>query len=315
ARRIVFSEGEDERVLRAAQAVLEETSEVPIVIGRPEVIQQRCERLGLDIRPDRDFNIVNPQQDDRYRDYWTSYHTLLARRGVSPDLAKSIMRTNTTAIGAVMVHRGEADSLICGAVGEFRWHLNYIEQILGSKTLSPSGALSLMILEDGPLFIADTHVWADPTPLQIAQTAKGAARHVRRFGIEPQVALCSQSQFGNLNSETGKKMRQALDILDTEKVAFTYEGEMNIDTALDPDLRSRLLPENRLHGAANVLIFANADAASGVRNILKMRAGGLEVGPILMGMGNKAHIANPSVTARGLLNLAAIAGTDVKSYE
>jgi len=315
ARRIVFSEGEDERVLRAAQAVLEETSEVPIVIGRPEVIQQRCERLGLDIRPDRDFNIVNPQQDDRYRDYWTSYHRLLARRGVSPDLAKSIMRTNTTAIGAVMVHRGEADSLICGAVGEFRWHLNYIEQILGSKTLSPSGALSLMILEDGPLFIADTHVWADPTPLQIAQTAKGATRHVRRFGIEPQVALCSQSQFGNLNSETGKKMRQALDILDTEKVAFTYEGEMNIDTALDPDLRSRLLPENRLHGAANVLIFANADAASGVRNILKMRAGGLEVGPILMGMGNKAHIANPSVTARGLLNLAAIAGTDVKSYE
>ena len=315
ARRIVFSEGEDERVLRAAQAVLEETSEVPIVIGRPEVIHQRCERLGLDIRPDRDFNIVNPQQDDRYRDYWTSYHSLLARRGVSPDLAKSIMRTNTTAIGAVMVHRGEADSLICGAVGEFRWHLNYIEQILGSKTLSPSGALSLMILEDGPLFIADTHVWADPTPLQIAQTAKGAARHVRRFGIEPQVALCSQSQFGNLNSETGKKMRQALDILDTEKVAFTYEGEMNIDTALDPDLRARLLPENRLHGAANVLIFANADAASGVRNILKMRAGGLEVGPILMGMGNKAHIANPSVTARGLLNLAAIAGTDVKSYE
>ena len=315
ARRIVLSEGEDERVLRAAQAVLEETSEVPIVIGRPEVIQQRCERLGLDIRPDRDFKIVNPQQDDRYRDYWTSYHTLLARRGVSPDLAKSIMRTNTTAIGAVMVHRGEADSLICGAVGEFRWHLNYIEQILGSKTLSPSGALSLMILEDGPLFIADTHVWADPTPLQIAQTAKGAARHVRRFGIEPQVALCSQSQFGNLNSETGKKMRQALDILDTEKVAFTYEGEMNIDTALDPDLRARLLPENRLQGAANVLIFANADAASGVRNILKMRAGGLEVGPILMGMGNKAHIANPSVTARGLLNLAAIAGTDVKSYE
>ena len=315
ARRIVFAEGEDERVLRAAQAVLEETSEVPIVIGRPEVIQQRCERLGLDIRPDRDFNIVNPQQDDRYRDYWTSYHSLLARRGVSPDLAKSIMRTNTTAIGAVMVHRGEADSLICGAVGEFRWHLNYIEQILGSKTLSPSGALSLMILEDGPLFIADTHVWADPTPMQIAQTAKGAARHVRRFGIEPQVALCSQSQFGNLNSETGKKMRQALDILDTEKVTFTYEGEMNIDTALDPELRARLLPENRLQGAANVLIFANADAASGVRNILKMRAGGLEVGPILMGMGNKAHIANPSVTARGLLNLAAIAGTDVKSYE
>ena len=159
-------------MLRAAKAVLEEISKVPIIIRRPEVIQQRCERLKLDIRRNRDFNIVNPQQDDRYRDYWTSYDTLLARLGVSLDFAKSIMRTNTTAIGAVMVHRGEADSLICGAVGEFRWHLNYIEQILGSKTLSPSGALSLIILEDGPLFIANTHVWADPNPLQIPQTAK-----------------------------------------------------------------------------------------------------------------------------------------------
>ena len=170
--RIVFSEGEDERVLHVAQAVLEETSEVAIVIGRTKVIQQRYERLGLDIRPDRNFNIVNPKRDDRYRDYWTSYDTLLARSGVSPDLTKSITRTNTTAIGAVMVHRGEADSLISDAVGEFRWHLNYIEQILGSKTLSPSGALSLIFLEDGPLFIANTHVWADPNPLQIPQTAK-----------------------------------------------------------------------------------------------------------------------------------------------
>ena len=314
ARKIVFSEGEDERVLRASQAILEETSELPILIGRPEVIHHRCERLGLDIRPDRDFNIVNPENDSRYRDYWGSYHELMARRGVTPDLAKAVMRTNTTAIAAVMVHRDEADSLICGTFGEYRWHLKYVDQILGNETLRPSGALSLMILEDGPLFIADTHVWATPTPEQIATTVMGAARHVRRFGLSPKVALCAQSQFGNIDSDTGQRMRAALAILDSRELDFEYEGEMNIDAALDADLRQRILPSNRLDGAANVLIFAHADAASGVRNILKMRAGGLEVGPILMGMGNRAHIVSPAITPRGLLNMAAVAGTDVKHY-
>ena len=314
ARKIVFSEGEDERVLRASQAILEETSELPILIGRPEVIHHRCERLGLDIRPDRDFNIVNPENDSRYRDYWGSYHELMARRGVTPDLAKAVMRTNTTAIAAVMVHRDEADSLICGTFGEYRWHLKYVDQILGNETLRPSGALSLMILEDGPLFIADTHVWATPTPEQIATTVMGAARHVRRFGLSPKVALCAQSQFGNIDSDTGQRMRAALAILDSRGLDFEYEGEMNIDAALDADLRQRILPSNRLDGAANVLIFAHADAASGVRNILKMRAGGLEVGPILMGMGNRAHIVSPAITPRGLLNMAAVAGTDVKQY-
>ena len=314
ARKIVFSEGEDERVLRASQAILEETSELPILIGRPEVIHHRCERLGLDIRPDRDFNIVNPENDSRYRDYWGSYHELMARRGVTPDLAKAVMRTNTTAIAAVMVHRDEADSLICGTFGEYRWHLKYVDQILGNETLRPSGALSLMILEDGPLFIADTHVWATPTPEQIATTVMGAARHVRRFGLSPKVALCAQSQFGNIDSDTGQRMRAALAILDSRELDFEYEGEMNIDAALDADLRQRILPSNRLDGDANVLIFAHADAASGVRNILKMRAGGLEVGPILMGMGNRAHIVSPAITPRGLLNMAAVAGTDVKHY-
>jgi len=314
ARKIVFSEGEDERVLRASQAILEETSELPILIGRPEVIQQRCERLGLDIRPDQDFSIVNPENDSRYRAYWGSYHDLMARRGVSPDLARAVMRTNTTAIGAVMVHRGEADSLICGSFGEYRWHLKYVEQILGTDALRPSGALSLMILEDGPLFIADTHVWATPTPEQIATTVMGAARHVRRFGLAPKIALCAQSQFGNTDSDTGQRMRAALAILDNRELDFSYEGEMNIDTALDAELRQRILPSNRLEGAANVLIFAHADAASGVRNILKMRADGLEVGPILMGMGNRAHIVTPAITPRGLLNMAAIAGTDVQHY-
>ncbi len=314
SRRIIFAEGEDERVLRAAQAILEETTETPVIIGRPEVIEQRCERLGLDIRPLRDFQLINPENDPRYYDYWNSYHSLMERRGVTPDIAKAIMRTNTTAIAAVAVQRGEADSMICGTFGEYRWHLNYVSQILGTPQLSPHGALSLMILEDGPLFIADTHVHQLPGPDELAESAIGAARHVRRFGIEAKIALCAQSQFGNQSEGSGKRLRAALGILDSAPRDFVYEGEMNIDTALDPELRARIFPNSRLEGAANVLIFAHADAASGVRNILKMKAGGLEVGPILMGMGNKAHIVSPSITSRGLLNMAAIAGTPVAQY-
>ncbi len=314
ARRIVFAEGEDERVLRAAQALLEETTETPILIGRPEVIETRCERLGLTIRPGRDFDLVNPENDPRYYDYWNSYHELMEREGVTPDLAKAIMRTNTTAIGAIMVHREEADSMICGTFGEYRWHLNYVNQVLGSKTLQPHGALSLMILEDGPLFIADTQVHEIPTPENLARIAEGAARHVRRFGLEPQIAFCSQSQFGNHRQGAGKRLREAMALLDERPRDFIYEGEMNVDTALDPALRARIFPRSRLKGDANVLIFSNADAASGVRNILKMRSDGLEVGPILMGMGNRAHIVSQSITSRGLLNMSAIAGTPVTLY-
>lgn len=314
SRRIVFAEGEDERVLRAAQAILEETTETPILIGRPEVIEARCERLGLTVRPGEDFQIVNPEHDNRYYDYWTSYHQIMQRRGVTPDLAKAIMRTNSTAIGAIMVQRGEADSLICGTFGEYRWHLSYVEQVLANGDLRAHGALSLMVLEDGPLFIADTHVRQLPTPAELAETTLGAARHVRRFGLEPKIAFCSQSQFGNQAEGSGKRLRAALEILDSEPRDFTYEGEMNLDVALDPELRSRIFPHSRLEGVANVLIFAHADAASGVRNILKMKANALEVGPILMGMGNKAHIVTPSITARGLLNMAAIAGTPVAHY-
>ena len=314
-RRIVFAEGEDERVLRAAQAILEETSEQPILIGRPSVLEQRCERLGLVIRPNIDFEIVNPEDDPRYRDYWTSYHEKMSRRGITPDLAKAIMRTNTTAIAAVMVHRGEADNLICGTFGEYRWHLKYVEQVLGAPDCIPHGALSMMILEDGPLFIADTHINTEPTPEQITLSVLGAARHVQRFGVKPIIALCARSQFGNLEGGTGERARAALKLLNEMDLDFQYDGEMNIDTALDPVLRDRILPANRLTGEANVLIFAHADAASGVRNIIKMKAGGLEVGPILMGMKNKAHIVTPSITARGLLNMAAIAGTPVTDYE
>lgn len=314
-RRIVFAEGEDERVLRAAQAIIEETIDKPILIGRPDVILARSERAGLTIRPGADFDVVNPEDDPRYRDYWETYHDLMCRRGVTPNIARAVMRTNTTAIGAVMVHRGEADSLICGTFGQFLWHMNYVEQILGRDGLHGVGALSLMILEDGPLFVADTQVNPTPSPQQIAETVIGSARHVRRFGLQPNIALCSHSQFGNLNCDTGERMREALKILDSEPRDFSYEGEMHVDSALDIELRDRIFPGNRMNGVANVLVFANTDAASAVRNVLKMKAGGLEVGPILMGMGNRAHIVTPSITARGLLNMSALAGTPVAQYE
>jgi malate dehydrogenase (oxaloacetate-decarboxylating)(NADP+) len=314
SRRIVFAEGEDERVLRCAQAMLEEMTEVPILIGRPEVIERRCERAGLPIRPGRDFQVVNPENDPRYRDYWETYHALMERRGVTPDVARAVLRTNTTAIAAVMVHRGEADSLICGAFGQYLWHLNYVEQVLARDGLRPVGALSLVIQNEGPLFITDTQVNPEPTPRQIADSVIGAARHARRFGVVPKIALCAHSQFGTLNTPSGVRMRAALEILDAEGLDCEYEGEMSVDAALDPELRERIFPRSRLHGAANILVFPSTDAASAVRNILKMRGGGLEVGPILMGMGNRAHIVTPSITARGLLNVSAIAGTPVSVY-
>ncbi len=314
SRKIVFAEGEDERVLRCASAITEEMTDRPILIGRPEVIEARTERLGLPIKIGREIDVVNPENDPRYRDYWTTYHEIMARSGVTPDLARAIMRTNTTAIGAVMVHRGEADSLICGTFGQYLWHLNYISQVLGTSELKPAGALSLMIMPDGPLFVADTQVNPEPTPQQIATSTIASARHVRRFGIAPKIALCSHSQFGNLDCDSGRRMRAALEILDSEPRDFEYEGEMHADAALDIELRERIFPGSRLTGAANVLIFANSDAASAVRNIMKMRASGLEVGPILMGMGNRAHIVTPSITARGLLNISALAGTPVAHY-
>jgi malate dehydrogenase (oxaloacetate-decarboxylating)(NADP+) len=313
-RRIIFAEGEDERVLRAANAMLEETTDKPILIGRPEVIAVRCERYGLPIRPDRDFEVVNPESDHRYRDYWSTYHELMERRGVTPDIARTVLRTNSTAIAAIAVHRSDAESMVCGTYGEFSWHLRYVREILARGGYRPQGALSLMIQEEGPLFIADTHVNAVPTPEQIADSAIGAARHARRFGIMPKVALCSHSNFGNLDSDSGRRMRAAMELLDGREVGFEYEGEMSTDSALDPELRARIFPHSRLSGAANILIFAFTDAANVARNMLKHRAGGLEVGPILMGMGNRAHVVTPSITARGLLNMSAIAGTPVALY-
>ncbi|MEM7441007.1 MAG: NADP-dependent malic enzyme [Pseudomonadota bacterium] len=313
-RTIVFAEGEDERVLRASQAMIEEGADTPILIGRPEVITTRLKRAGLTLQPGRDIEIVNPNQDARYRDYWQSYHEVMRRKGVTPDLARAVLRTNTTAIAAVMVARGDADSMICGTFGQYHWHLNYVSQMLATDNLAPVAALSLIVLDGGPLFVADTFVNTEQTSESLAATVEAAARHVRRFGIEPKIALCSGSQFGNRDCGSGAVMRGALDLLDAGSHDFEYEGEMHSDVALDPVLRERLFPGGRLTGRANTLIYANTDAAGAARNLLKSVAGGLEVGPILMGLGNRAHIVTPGVTARGILNIAALAGSDVATY-
>ena len=314
SRKIVFAEGEDERTLRTALALLEETNDKPILIGRPEVVENRIERYGLPLVHGKDFELVNPQNDPRFREYWEAYLGIMERKGVTPALAREIMRTNTTAIGAIMVKRGEADSLICGTFGQYLWHLKYIEEILSGDGLKPVGALSMMILESDVLFVADCNIHPNPTAEEIAEIVIGAARHTKRFGVTPKIALCSHSQFGSLDTDSGRRMREALHILDSKKLDFLYEGEMHSDSALDEDLRQRIFRGSRFSGSANVLVFSNIDAASGVRNILKMRSNGIEVGPILMGMGNKAHIVSPSITTRGLLNISALAGTPVQIY-
>ena len=314
SRKIVFAEGEDERTLRTALALLEETNDKPILIGRPEVVENRIERYGLPLVHGKDFELVNPQNDPRFREYWEAYLGIMERKGVTPALAREIMRTNTTAIGAIMVKRGEADSLICGTFGQYLWHLKYIEEILSGDGLKPVGALSMMILESDVLFVADCNIHPNPSAEEIAEIVIGAARHTKRFGVTPRIALCSHSQFGSLDTDSGRRMREALHILDSKKLDFLYEGEMHSDSALDEDLRQRIFRGSRFTGSANVLVFGNIDAASGVRNILKMRSNGIEVGPILMGMGNKAHIVSPSITTRGLLNISALAGTPVQIY-
>jgi malate dehydrogenase (oxaloacetate-decarboxylating)(NADP+) len=306
--KVVFAEGEDERALRTALAMAQEGQERPTLVGRKAVLADRCERLGLPLKPGRDFDICDPQDDPRFGDYWRAYYALTRREGVTPDLARAIMRTNTTAIAAVMVHRGEADSVICGLFGQYLWHLNYVRNVLCRDGRRRAiGALSAIILDDGPIFIADTQVHADPSPQELVAITKAAAAELRRFGIAPKAALCSASNFGNLSTPSAQRMREAVRLLDFEEADFEYEGEMHVDAACDPEIRERLFPDSRLTGRANLLIMPSTDAANACQNALKSLADGLPVGPILMGMDGAAHIVTPSITARGLLNVAALA--------
>ncbi|MGL4290493.1 MAG: NADP-dependent malic enzyme [Phreatobacter sp.] len=307
-KRIIYAEGEDERILRAAQVVVEEGLALPVLIGRPAVVEQRLERFGLSIRPGKDFELVDPQSDPRYRDYVATYHDSTGRRGVTPDAARTIMRTSNSAIAAVALARGDADAMICGVEGRFNTHLRHIRQVIGlNDDCEGLAALSLLITSKGPLFIADTHVTTDPTPEQIANMAITAAGHVRRFGLEPKIALVCHSDFGSYDDADAETLRRALKLIWERAPGLEVDGEMHADTALLPELRERIFPHSKLTGVANVLIMPNMAAANIAFQVIKVLADALPVGPILVGPAKPAHILTSSVTARGVVNMTALA--------
>ena len=309
-RRIVYAEGEDERVLRAVRTILDEGYAEPILIGRPSVLAMRCERAGINLEPGKDVEVVNPEDDERYGEYWRTYHALNARRGCSIDAARAIMRTNTTAIAAVMVQRGEADAMICGLTGDYDWHVRYIDNALQHETIgSVYAALGVIILKAGPIFIADPYVNYDPTAEELADIVEMAAAEVRHFDIVPVVGLISHSNFGSANTPSAQKMRDVLRILRSRNIDFEVEGEMRASTALNGTLRAQFVPDARYDRPANLLVFPSLDSANAAMNVLKSLADGQPVGPLLLGAAGRAQIVTPSATSRGLLNITAVAGT------
>ncbi|MBF0588485.1 MAG: NADP-dependent malic enzyme [Magnetococcales bacterium] len=307
-KRLVFAEGEDTRVLRATQVILDEGIAKPILVGRPEVMLSRIEKLGLRIRPDRDFEICNPESDARYRDYWQSYHEIMQRRGVSVDGAKLEMRTNNTAIAAVMVKRGDADAMLCGSFGRYMKHLKHVREVVGlERGVSHPAAMVVMVMPKGVYFICDTHVRRNPDARTIADVTQMAARAVQQFGIKPKVALLSHSNFGSSNSDSARKMREAAQYLFERDSELEVEGEMRANLALDPVVRSRIFPNSKLEGQANLLIMPNLDAANIAFNLLGKLGEGLPVGPILLGAAKPCHVMVPAVNARGIVNMAALA--------
>ena len=310
-KRVIYSEGEDERVLRATQVVLEERIADPVLIGRPEVIEERIRRYGLALKPDRDFEVVDPRSDPRYRDYVADYLKVAGRKGVTPDVAKTVVRSSPSVIAALAVHRGDADALLCGLEGRFQSRLAHIRDIIG---LAPGqtdfAALSLVIAATGAYFLADTHVRYDPTAEEIADTAIACAHHVRRFGVTPRIALLSHSDFGSANTPSALKMRAALALLQARAPELEVDGEMQADTALSTLARARVIGDTRLDGEANVLIFPNLDAGSTALQFARVIANALPVGPILIGPAKPAHVLTPSVTARGIVNMTAIAAVE-----
>ena len=307
-KRVIYAEGEDERILRAAQVAIEEGIAKPILVGRPHVVESRLERFGLSIKPGTDFEIINPEDDPRYRDYVDVLLDRAGRKGVTQDVARTTVRTNATVIAAIALHRGEADAMICGVEGRFDRHLRWIRDIVGlGEGVHDFSALSLLILPRGVHFFADTYVSYDPTAEDTADMVRLAATHIRRMGIEPHFALLSHSNFGSADTVSARKMRCALEILQQKGTDFEVEGEMHGDVALDQALRERIFPRSQLHGGANVFIMPNLDAANIAYQLIKGLADALPVGPILIGTAKPAHILTPSVTARGVVNMTAIA--------
>jgi len=307
-KRIVYAEGEDERILRATQVVVEEGLALPILVGRPSVIETRLARYGLSVRPGKDFTLINPDGDPRYREFVATYVEAAGRHGVTPDAARTTVRTNATVIAALMVRRREADAMICGLEGRYMRHLNNIRDIIGlAPGMREFAALSLVITGKGVYFLADTQVTAEPTAEEIAEMAALAAAHVRRFGIEPKIALVSHSDFGSYQTPSAAKMRRASELLTSRAADLEADGEMDGESALNPAYRDRVYPYSRLKGEANVLIMPNLDAANIAYELIKVLGDALPVGPILIGAACPAHILTPSVTARGVVNMTAVA--------
>ena len=311
--RLVFAEGEDERVLQAVQTIHDEKIAQPLLVGRPEVIERRIATLGLRLKVNEDFTIVNPLDDSRYKTYWQKYQEILARKGITPAIAKEVMRTNTTVISAMMLHLGDVDTMICGSQGTYPDHLVPIMEILGiANNQQRCAALSAIAIDNpkierGILFITDPYVNIDPTADQLAEITIMAAEQIKLFGIEPKIALLSYSNFGAGSHPQAKKMRQVYSIIRHLAPELEIEGEMHADAALDEKIRSRLFPGNTLKGAANLLVMPNIDAANIALNMIKVLGDGETIGPILMGIKESAHICTPSALPRTLVNLAAIA--------
>ncbi|AMP13775.1 NADP-dependent malic enzyme [Collimonas pratensis] len=306
--RIVYAEGEDERVLRAVQIALEEKLVRPILIGRPAVIEARIKRAGLRLQAGRDFELINPEDDARFRQYWEAYHEIKARDGVTPEMAKSTLRRSNTTIASMLVKLGDADGMLCGLVGRFDSHLEHVSDIIGLRPGAKGfAAMNGLVLDKHTLFIADTFVNDDPDAEQLADIAAMAVEEVRRFGVPPKVAFLSHSMFGSSNRPSAKKMRAARDLFVKRMPDVEADGEMHGDAALSAELRAQFLPKSTLSGDANVLITPNLDAANILFNVLKMTGGqGVTVGPVLLGAAAPVHILNPSATVRRVVNMTAL---------
>ena len=312
-KRVVYAEGEEETVLRAVQTVVDEGLARPILVGRPAVIERRIARLGLRLRIGVDVDVTNIDDDPRFNEYWQLYHDIMQRKGITPSAAKALVRSRDVVIAALMVRRGEADALLCGLVGRFVRKLKYVREILGVESESRGlSALSAVLNDKGVLFFTDTHVNVDPTPAEIAESVIQAAFRLKLFGIVPKAALVSHSNFGSSESASSQKMRDALQILRERAPKLEVEGEMHADIALNAEARERIFPNSRLTDRANLLVFANLDAANAGYNLVRSVTDGVGVGPILMGLASTAHVLTPSATVRRVVNMTAIAAVDAQ---
>jgi malate dehydrogenase (oxaloacetate-decarboxylating)(NADP+) len=314
-KRIVFAEGEEERVLRAVQVIVDEKIATPILIGRPAVLQFRIEKFGLRLTPGVDFDIVNPELDERYRDFWETYLQMTHRKGVTEQYAKLEMRRRNSLIGAMLVHKSDADGMICGTFGDNIQHLHYVDQVLGKRTgANIYAAMNVLVLPERQILLVDTHVNENPTAGQIAEITLLAAEKMRNLGMLPRVALLSHSSFGSSNTESAQKMRAALAIIQQQAPELEVDGEMHGDAALNHDLLKKMQPDTTLKGSANLLVFPNIEAANISYNLLKTAAGyGVAIGPIMLGCARPVHILTPSATVRRIVNMTALCVLDAVS--